>query len=425
MTNAGTSHAGATAKPVRPLSGVTVLAIEHFIAGPLATMILADLGADVIKVELPEGDSYRNNPPVYNNEYGTTSYSFTRANRNKRSLSLDFRTDKGKELLLELVGKSDVLVENFRPGVLSKLGFGWDVLQATNSRLIYATVTGFGHSDVLPSPMGNLPAFDIIAQALSGIMWRPTKEGQPPTYLGIPLADEISGVMTAMGVLAALNLRNLTGQGTRVDLSMYDATVMLTESVITYWSHFKQEGSRGASSTSCPYDVFKAKDGYFVLGVAGEPIWQRFAKAIGRADLIDRPELRSGKDRAKVLETVVRPIIEDWASGRTKAETCAFFREGGIPAAPVQNVGDLFECPHIEARNMLLELDDPVIGKIAVAGNPLKFSAVPEVERNAPPQLGADSTDVLSDILGLDATTIASLQAAGIVKMAEGKKVGA
>jgi formyl-CoA transferase len=307
--------------------------------------------------------------------------------------------------------------------VLKKMGFGWEELHALNPRLIYATISGFGHTDVMPSPMAKEPAFDIIAQALSGIMWRPTKPGQPPTFLGIPLADEIAGIMASMGVLSALNMRHLTGEGTRVDISMYDSTVLLMESAITYWGHFKEEGGRGASSTAAPYDVFKANDGYFVLGVAGEPIWHRFCDAIGRKDLVERKDLASGRQRAAVLETVIRPLIEEWAADKTALEACDLFKAAGVPCAPVQNVQDLFTCPHVKARNMIVELDDPVIGTIATAGSPLKFSSVPEIENNPPPQLGGQTTELLSDLLGLDEKTIAALEADGVVTMAKGKKV--
>lgn len=412
-----------TGAPIRPLTGVRVLSIEHFIAGPFATMILADMGAEVIRVELPEGDTYRNNPPIYENENGKSSYSFMRANRNKRSIVVDFRTEQGKEILRKLIAKSDVLLENFRPGVLAKMGFDWETLRSLNPRLVYSTVSGFGHTDVLPSPMANEPAFDILAQALSGIMWRPTKRGQPPTYLGTPLSDEISGIMAAMGVLSALNLRHMTGEGTRVDISMYDSTVMLVESALIYWSHFKEEGGRGASSTACPYDIFKGKDGYFVVGVVGEPIWHRFCRAIERLDLIERADLSSGRQRAAVLDTFIRPLIEDWAADKTTAEVCAILKKAGVPCAPVQNVADLFECPHVAARNMILEFEDPVIGKVATAGSPLKFSAVPEVERNPPPQLGADTIDVLRDVLEFDDAEIEALRGQGVVAAAKGKKV--
>lgn len=380
-----------TAPNQGPLSGVRVLAIENFLAGPYGSMLLADFGADVIKVEPPDGDGYRHATPNYENEHGKMSYSFLRVNRNKRSVIIDLKTESGREAFLRLVDEADVVWENLRPNAMVKLGLGWDVLHARNPRLIYATISGFGHGDVLPAgPYMQMPAFDIVAQAMSGMMTRVGEEGQAPLYLGAPLADQISGIMAAFGVTLALRAVEHSGVGQRVDIAMYDVMVSLNEQSVGHYSHFGVMPKRGLSPTSAPYGAFRSKDGWFAIGIASDWIWARFCAAIGRPELVGHEGLRTGMQRSSNQESVLRPLIEEWASGRTSKEAAELLSNAGVPAAPVQSIADLFDDPQVAAREMLLDLHDPVVGDLTVAANPIKLGNNPRVEARTAPQLGAD-----------------------------------
>ena len=404
------SHQG----PIRPLNGVRVLAVENFLAGPYGSMLLADYGAEVIKIESPQGDYFRSYPPVYSNESGEMSWRFLRINRNKRSIVIDVRSEQGRELFLSLAERSDVVWENFRPGAMDRLGLGWDVLQARNPRLMYASVSGFGHQDVLPNPMSLRPGFDIVAQAMAGLAWQAGQEGDPPVYYGISLADQFTGTMAAFGVVLALQWRNLTGKGQHVDLAMYDCMVMLNELEIGYYGHFGELSGRGVG-TIAPFQFFRASDGWFSVGVSGDLVWKRFCEVIGRLDLYGREDLNDGIARARVQESLFRPLIEEWASDKTVADVCERFNAAGVPSGPVQTIPELFTCPQARARNMLVELPDPAAGPTKLAGNPVKFSAVPEIDVQAAPRLGADTDDVLRNVLGLSNEEIDALRRSDVV----------
>ena len=374
-----------------PLSGITVLAIENFLSGPYGSMMLADFGADVIKVEPPEGDGYRAATPNYHNRAGSMSYSFLRVNRNKRSVVLDLKSDEGRETFLELVENADVVWENLRPGAMDRLGLGWNELRARNPRLIYSTISGFGHGDVLPrGPYMDLPAFDIVAQAMSGAMLRVGEEGDPPMYLGSPIADQLAGMLAAFGVVLALRGVDTTGEGQHVDTAMYDAMVALNEQLIGHVSHFGELPRRGLSPTSAPYGAFRTKDGWVAIGIASDPIWRKFCVAIGEPDLATAPELSTGLSRASHQESILRPIIERWAAERTSHEVTVLLSDAGVPSGPVQDVAQLFDDPQVAVREMLIDIDDPVVGRLTVAGNPVKLGGSPHVPRRTAPQLGAD-----------------------------------
>ena len=373
-----------------PLEGVRVLAVENFIAGPYGTMLLADFGADVVKVEPARGDSYRAATPNYETDAGRMSYSFLRVNRNKGSIVLDLKSDRGREKFLRLCKDSDVVWENLRPGAFDDLDLGWPVLQDCNPALIYASISGFGRADVLPSPYMRRPAFDIIAQAMSGLMSRVGQDPQPPHYLGVPMADQHAGTMAAFGVVLALLERHTTGLGQRVDISMYDVMVALNEQAIGHYSHFGEEAPRGMSPTSAPYAAYRCRDGWAAIGIASDRIWAKFCAAIDAGDLLQDSRLMTGLDRATHSEDVLRPRIEEWTRDRTKATVVDHLNSAGVPCGPVQDVPDLFDCPHLEARDMLVTLDDPVVGQLTVAGNPVKLGRHPRIPNRTAPQLGSD-----------------------------------
>ncbi|EAR23686.1 L-carnitine dehydratase/bile acid-inducible protein F [marine actinobacterium PHSC20C1] len=374
-----------------PLSGVRVLAIENFLAGPYGSMLLADFGADVIKIEPPDGDGYRRATPNYENERGRMSYSFLRVNRNKRSVMIDLKTESGKEAFLRLVDEADVVWENLRPQAMERLGLGWDVLHERKPSLVYSTISGFGHGDVMPpGPNGAVPAFDIVAQAMSGMMTRVGEEGQAPLYLGAPIADQLSGIMAAFGVTLALRTVEKTGEGQRVDIAMYDVMVSLNEQSVGHYSHFGKLPKRGLSPTSAPYGAFRTLDGWVAIGIASDWIWAKFCTSIDRPDLIDAEGLRTGMQRSSNQEEILRPIIEEWAKARTSKDIAALLAAAGVPAGPVQNIADLFTDPQVKVREMLVNVEDPVIGSLTMAGNPIKLGLTPHLPLRTAPQLGAD-----------------------------------
>ncbi|MBI3964037.1 MAG: CoA transferase [Chloroflexi bacterium] len=400
----------------RPLEGIRVLAIENFVAGPYGSMVLADFGAEVIKVEPPgTGEGYRSVAPYWEKDGAKSSMGLMRCNRNKKSVALNLQTDAGKDLFRKLAKQSDVVWENLRPDVMNRLGIGYEALSRENERLIYVSLSGYGHADVLKSPFLDRPAFDIIGQAMSGLMYRPGNAGDPPVYLGFPLGDQYTSMIGVIGALVALQWRHLTGKGQHVDVAMYDTMASLNEYAVNYYAMLQQVPTRGAMATSAPYGAFKVKDGYVVIAVVGPPIWDRFCRGIGRTDLLEDPTLQTGADRGKRQDDYLRPLIEEWAADKTRAEVTDILTKAGVPASPIQDVDDLFGCPHVAARQMLMTLDDPAAGPVKVAGNPIKLSGVPESPNRPAPQLGADGDEILGGLLGLDEAGIARLRSEGVV----------
>lgn len=400
----------------RPLHGVRVLAVENFVAGPFASMWLADAGAEVIKVEAPAGGDFaRSTSPVRKADDGSLhALSFLRTNRNKKSLTLDLKTPEGKRIFTELVGQTDIVVENLRPGVMDRLGIGYEALRARNPRLIYVAISGFGHADVKPSPYTDHPALDIVGQALSGLMYRPERQGDRPTYLGFSMSDLQGGILAVQGALMALFQRERTGRGKKVDVSLYDVSLVQNEISVAMYSGLGRPLPPGAPAVTAPFGPYRASDGYIVIAVLGEHIWQRFCEVIGKRELIDDPLFVDGVARRNHIGAL-DPHIDVWLATRTRAEAAAQLREGGVPASVVNDVADLFDCPHVAARDMLMTLDDPVWGPVQVVGNPIKMSDVPEPEAGLPPRLGEHTEAVLRDWLQLDTEQIGVLRADKVV----------
>lgn len=395
-----------------PLAGLRVLAVENFIAGPFCSMWLGDAGAEVVKVETPGvGDYSRATSPRKTDAKGIErGLSFLRSNRNKKSITLDLKNPEGKQLFLELAGKADVVVENLRPGVMDKLGLSWDVLHAANPRLVYVAISGFGHIDVLPSPFTDRPAFDVMGQALGGLMNRPERHGDKPVYLGFSLADIQGGILGAYGAMLALFQRGATGQGRKVDISLYDACVALNEISVTMYSVTGQRTKPGVHAVSAPFGCYKASDGYIVIAVLGEHIWKRFCEAIDRTDMLLAECFADGVSRQRNL-AALDANIHAWLATRTRAEAVKHLMAFDVPASNVNDIDDIFECPHIAARNMLVPLDDPAWGKVKVAGNPVKMSGLPEPRPTHPPDLGQHTGEVLREWLGADHAQLADWQA--------------
>ncbi|MEC3768785.1 CaiB/BaiF CoA transferase family protein [Cupriavidus sp. SS-3] len=413
--NENTATAASTNNSERPLSGVRVLAVENFVAGPFASMWLADAGAEVVKVESRDGGDFaRSTTPVKSAEDGSVqSLSFLRSNRNKKSVTLDLKHPEGKRIFAQLACEADIVLENLRPGVMDRLGIGYSALREHNPRLIYVAISGFGHEDVLPSPYTDYAAFDIIGQALSGLMYRPERQGDRPTYLGFSMTDLQGGILAAQGALLALYQRERTGLGKKVDISLYDASLVQNEISVAMYSAFHKPAPPGLHAVTAPFGTFRASDGYIVIAVLGDHIWQRFCEVIGMPALLEDARFQDGMARS-ANSNALNPHIDTWLATRTRAEAVEALREGGVPSSAVNDIADVFECPHVAARQMLMTLQDPAWGAIQVAGNPIKMSDTPEPEAGLPPRLGQHTDSVLGDWLHMNAQQIEALHSSKV-----------
>ncbi|MBI3969285.1 MAG: CoA transferase [Chloroflexi bacterium] len=401
----------------RPLAGIRVLDLTQMAAGPFATMLFADAGAEIIKVERPDkGDLMREFGPFLpadaEHAFGG---GFLRHNRNKRSMTLNLRSPGGQALFRELVRHADVVWENFAPGTMEKFGLGYEHLREINPRLVYAAISGYGHTDILASPFWRRPAFDGIAQALGGLVDITGQPGGPPTLVGTIVGDIVPGLFCAYGVLVALRGRELTGRGQLVDVAMVDSMVSLCERLLMTYSMTKEVPPRGQDNLAAPYGVFPCKDGYVVITAAPHGVWTRLCQVMGREDLITDPRTATAAARAVNSASYLTPIIVDWLKDKTKAEVDAVFAEGDVPGSPVLTIPEVFDSPHVAARQMLLEYNHPVLGKLKVAGNPVKLSELPTPPAELPPRLGEHTDEVLRDLLGFDAARVAALRAEGVI----------
>jgi len=402
--------------PRRPLDGIRVLGVENQVAGPYCTMMLAAQGAEVIKIESPgTGDSAREMGPIIKNDKGEKfSGYFLRFNRNKKGITLDINSERGKEIFKELVKESDVIVENFRPGFMDKNGLGYSVLREINPRIIYAAISGFGQMKEFEGPFQKRTAFDMVVQSMGGLMHNVGEEDGPPNWLGIALGDIYSGVMAAYGILLALMVREKTGEGQFIDSSMYDNMISLNERALTAYSLTGNIMGRGKESLVYPIGPYKVKDGYVAMIIPIESIWGKLCQAIGREDLAKDERFNSGPNRAKNAG-ILKPIIDEWMKDKTKKEATDLLLQGGVPVGPVQDSKDIFECPHANARQMFPEIEQTPIGKVKVVDLPLKMSGVDKVKPGPAPLLGQNTDEVLSNILNLSADQIAKLRAEKIV----------
>jgi formyl-CoA transferase/CoA:oxalate CoA-transferase len=392
-----------------PLSGITVLDLTRVLSGPYCTMVLADLGARVIKVEHPgKGDDTRQWGPPF---VGDESAYFLSVNRNKESVTLDFKHAEGREVLHRLIDRADVLVENFKPGTLDRAGFGWETVHARCPRLVYASISGYGQT----GPRRGEPGYDAVIQAEGGLM-SVTGDGDGPPYrLGVAISDIVAGLFTAHGVLAALYAREQSGEGQRVDIGMLDTTAaLLTYQAGNYFATGDvplRLGNRHPTIT--PYQTFATADGDIVVAVGNDGIWRRFCPAIDRPALASDPRFLTNRDRMANYDALNDELGQAMRL-RTRADWTARFLEAGVPCGAVRDIGEVLADPQVAAREMVATLPHPTVGPTRVIGTPIKLSATPGSIRTAPPTLGQHTGDVLAE-LGYDREMIARLSAAGAI----------
>ena len=401
----------------RPLSGTRVISLGQYMSAPYCTLLLADAGAEVIKIERPgKGDPRRAIPPFAEGQDGAKiAGGFMAYNRNKQSLALNMRSEDGKEIFRKLAAISDVIVENLRPGAMEKMGFDYPALKELNPRLIYATISGFGRLPGYEGPYGNRPAFDIVAEAMSGVMNLVGFADKPPSWTIYGMADVYSGMVTAYGIMLALFMRERTGEGQVVDSSMLDNMLALNERMVMLYSLTGQEPQRGRLRHLYPRAAFKCSDGYLALNVPNDIIWQRLCQVMEREDLIDDPRSKDGSARAEHAD-FLDPIISGWMAGRTRSEAEEALNANGVPVGPVYTASDVFACPQVEARKMLISVDDPVVGEYRFARTPPMLSSAPEVEGRPAPRLGEHTRKILGELLGYEAAEIDRLEREQVVE---------
>ncbi len=380
----------------KPLEGVVVLDLSRVLAAPYTGMILADMGADVIKIERPgQGDDSRQYSPFKNGE----SVYYMSLNRGKRSVTLNMKTEEGKQILKDLVKKADVLVENFRGGTMEKLGLGYDVLKEINPRLIYSACTGFG----MTGPYKYDPAYDVIVQGMGGIMSITGMPGGEPTKCGVSIGDITAGIFSAVGVMIALYNREKTGKGQLIDVSMLDCQVAILENAIARYLDSgvapKPIGNRHASIT--PFQALKTSDGWVIIAVGNDTLWKKFC------DLIERPDLKADERfttnplRTANVEVLSEELTKTFET-KTMDEWLHILKEGGIPVGPINDVSRVVRDPAIIEREMIVTTQHPVAGEVKMAGVPIKLSDTPGGVAGPAPVLGQHTREVLKQYLGYD-----------------------
>jgi len=373
-----------------PLTGVKVLDLTRILSGPFCTMMLADFGADVIKVEPPRGDDTRR----IGIQGDCENPYFVNMNRNKRSIAVEFRAEEGKEIVRRLAAAADVLVENFRPGVMDEMGLGYEVLKKSNPRLIYAAVNGFGKS----SPYRDRPAFDFVAQAMSGFMSLNGSADMEPIRAGIPLTDTIAGLYAAFGILAALQRRERTGRGDEVQVAMVDGMIsMFTFAASAYFATGKLPPRTGNDHmVVSPYGVFQTSDGSIAVAPSTEKMWLALCKVLGLESLITHPQFDTNEKRRENRQEINR-ILNEKIRTRTRQEWIETFNEAGVPCGPIYNLKEVFEDPQVLHQEMVLESLQPT-APVKMPGFPVKLSESPARLRRPSPQIGEHAQEILLEI---------------------------
>lgn len=392
------------------LSGIKVLDLTRVLAGPYCGMLLADMGADVIKIEIPgKGDDSRVFHPQLN---GQSAY-FMNLNRNKRGVTLNLKSEQGKEMFIEMVKQADIVIENFRPGTMEKLGLGYDSLKSVNPKIVYGCVSGFGHY----GPYSQRAGYDIIGQAMGGLMSTTGWPGGEPTRTGTAISDVLGGLNMCIGVLAAYIKSEKTGLGQKVDVALVDSVVsaleIITQIYLTSGEIPQRIGNRYESVY--PYDSFKVKDGSIVIACGNDKLFTIFAKLMGKPELLEDERFADNISRVR-NHAELKPIIEDWLKDKTMDESIELILSTGVPAGPINTIDKVCHDPHIaDAREMFVEVEHPIAGKTRITGNQLKFSEDKIKIEKASPTLGQHNAEVYEELLGYSTAEVKKLEENSII----------
>ncbi len=390
------------------LNGIKVLDLSRVLAGPFCTMMLADMGAEVIKIEVPgKGDDSRNFGPFVNGESGY----YMNINRNKKGITLNLK-GKGKDLFLEMVKKADMVVENYRPGVMEKLGIGYEELKKVNPGIIYGAVSGFGHY----GPYTLRPGYDVIGQASSGLM---SVTGWPdggPTRIGTAMADSLAGYSLAIGLLAALQYRNQTGIGQKVDIGMMDAGIASMQIIYPIYTMGGRIPERIGNryESNYPTDTFRTKDGMIVIGAANDKLWQKLCEVMGRKELAEDERYDKNPKRVERCREI-KPVIEAWTLNNSSEEAMEQLLQAGVPASPINNLEQVVHDPHANAREMFVHVEHPVAGDTLLNGSQFKMTVTDPVIDTPAPLLGQHNEEVYKELLGFDTNQLEELKKQGVI----------
>jgi CoA:oxalate CoA-transferase len=390
---------------LRPFDNLVVLDLTRVLAGPYAAMMLADYGADVIKIETPDsGDDSRAFGPFV----GQESAYFMSLNRGKRSMTLNLKSPEAVALFKEMAVKADIVLENYRPGTMEKFGLGYDVLKQINPGLIYVSCSGFGQS----GPYMKKPAYDVIVQGMGGIMSITGQEGGEPTKAGASIGDLAAGLFTMIGVTTALYTRQRTGHGQMVDVAMLDCQVAILENAIArYVTSGTVPGPIGNRHSSItPFDAFKAEDGYIIIAVGNDKLWSGFCRLVGRPELIEDERFKSNSERT-LNQAPLKAVLNQIFPARTVAQWIAALDAAGIPCGPINTIDRLLEDPQVKARDMIVDVVHPVAGHLRMPGLPIKLSETPGEVSRPSPLLGQHTEEILAELLGFGAERVAALRA--------------
>ena len=375
----------------KPLGSLRVLDFTRVLSGPYCTALMADLGADVVKIESPAGDDYRRVGPFVGGE----SALFQAINRGKRSIALDLRAEDSKALVLALAETADVVVENFRPGVMAKLGLGWDDLRAVNPRLVYVSISGFGQTG------GNVarPAYDIIVQALSGLMSATGEPERSPTMVGEAIADVAGGLFAAWGCMVALYERERSGVGRLVDLALFDALLAMTPTLAARHLIAGEQPQRVGNRhpLSAPFGIYRARDGHFAVAVLNERLFASFAEAIERPELARRPEFASDALRRE-NEPALAEAIEAWAAALTAAEAVARLGRAGVPASEIASIAEAWASEQAQERSLASRVEHPALGPLVIPEQPVHFGDLPRGGRRPAPALNEHEAEIRQEL---------------------------
>ena len=381
---------------MQPLNRIRVLDLSRVLAGPYCTMVLGDLGADVIKVESPEGDETRGwGPPFAGEAQGESAY-YLCVNRNKRSIIVDFKTDEGRDVLHALIKQSDILVENFRPGTLARYSLDFESASAINPNLIYCSISGFGQT----GPLHEKPGYDFMIQAMGGLMSITGQSEGEPMKVGVAVADLFAGQNALIATLAALQARTLTGKGQHLDISLFDSQLGMLANVASNYliSDNLPKRHGNAHANIVPYQSFQCNDAWFVVAVGNDKQFEKLCRVIGIPELVNDKRFTLNEERVDHREELIA-ILKPIFLTRTAGEWLSALESAGVPCGPINTLDKVFAEPQVQAREMLIEMAHPTIGKLPLVGSPLKFSDTPVEYKLPPPRLGEHTEQVLQELL--------------------------